>query len=127
MSHYAIPANVVVGKGALKSADLYIKKYGNKALIVTGKHVGKSPMMEQLKKVLESADISYVVFDGITGEPTDKMIDEGLAIYKANGCEFIIGIGGGSPLDSAKAIVAMAVNEGNTADYNGKEITGSLP
>lgn len=127
MSHYAIPANVVVGKGALKSADLYIKKYGNKALIVTGKHVGKSPMMEQLKKVLESADISYVVFDGITGEPTDKMIDEGLAIYKANGCEFIIGIGGGSPLDSAKAIAAMAVNEGNIADYNGKEITGSLP
>ena len=127
MSHYAIPANVVVGKGALKSADLYIKKYGNKALIVTGKHVGKSPMMEQLKKVLESADISYVVFDGITGGPTDKMIDEGLAIYKANGCEFIIGIGGGSPLDSAKAIAAMAVNEGNIADYNGKEITGSLP
>ena len=127
MSHFAIPAHVLVGKDVLTSAVPYLKKYGSKAFIVTGKHVGKSPMMDQLKKVLEEAEIQYIIFDGITGEPTDKMIEAGLEIYKANACEFIIGIGGGSPLDSAKAIAAMAVNEGKIADYNGKEIIGEIP
>lgn len=127
MSHFAIPAHVLVGKDVLTSAVPYLKKYGSKAFIVTGKHVVKSPMMDQLKKVLEGTKIQYIIFDGITGEPTDKMIEAGLEIYKANACEFIIGIGGGSPLDSAKAIAAMAVNEGKIADYNGKEITGEIP
>lgn len=127
MAHFAIPSHILVGKDALPSAVPYLKTYGNRAFIVTGKHVGKSPMMEQLKKTLETAEIAYYVFDGITGEPTDKMIEEGLAQYKKTGCQFIIGIGGGSPLDSAKAIAAMAVNEGKIADYNGKEITGSVP
>ena len=126
MAHFAIPSHILVGKDALPSAVPYLKTYGNRAFIVTGKHVGKSPMMEQLKKTLETAEIAYYVFDGITGEPTDKMIEEGLAQYKKTGCQFIIGIGGGSPLDSAKAIAAMAVNEGKIADYNGKEITGSV-
>lgn len=127
MSHFAIPSHVLVGKDALSSAIPYLKGYGAKALIITGKHVGKSPMMDQLKKILEEAAIEYCVFDGITGEPTDVMIEQGLAIYKEQACQFVIGIGGGSPLDSAKAIAAMAVNEGKIADYNGKEITGAVP
>lgn len=127
MAHFEIPSHVLVGKDALPLAVPYLKTYGNRALIVTGKHVGKSPMMEQVKRTLEAADIAYVVFAGITGEPTDKMIEEGLAEYKKAECEFVIGLGGGSPLDSAKAIAAMAVNEGKIADYNGKEITGNVP
>ena len=92
MAHFAIPSHILVGKDALPSAVPYLKTYGNRAFIVTGKHVGKSPMMEQLKKTLEKAEIAYYVFDGITGEPTDKMIEEGLEQYKKTGCQFVIGI-----------------------------------
>lgn len=127
MSHFAIPSHVIVGKNALGESKTYIKAYGKRALIVTGKHVGKSPMMEQLKKALEESEIAYYIFDGITGEPTDKMIEQGLSLYMKSGCQFCIGIGGGSPLDSAKAIAAMTVNKGKIADYNGKEITGVVP
>lgn len=127
MAHFAIPSHILTGKDALSSAVPYLKAYGNRAFIVTGKHVGKSPMIDQLKKVLTEAQIAYYIFDGITGEPTDRMIEEGLAQYRKAGCQFVIGIGGGSPLDSAKAIAAMAVNEGKIADYNGKEITGKVP
>lgn len=127
MAHFAIPSHILTGKDALSSAIPYLKEYGSRAFIVTGKHVGKSPMLDQLKKTLEKAQIAYYVFDGITGEPTDQMIEEGLAQYRKAGCQFVIGIGGGSPLDSAKAIAAMAVNEGKIADYNGKEITGKVP
>lgn len=127
MPHFAIPSHVLIGKDALREAKDYLKEFGNRAFIVTGKHVGKSPMTEQLIKVLEEIQVAYYLYDGITGEPTDKMIEEGLALYKKSNCQFVIGIGGGSPLDSAKAIAAMSVNEGQIADYNGTEIKGKVP
>lgn len=126
MSHFVIPNHTVVGTNVLGEAAPLLKKMGNKAFIVTGKHVAVSDMMKQLIALLDENGIDCVIFDGITGEPTDAMIENGVEMLKSSGCDFIIGIGGGSPLDSAKAIAAMAVNEGSIADYNGKEITGEI-
>ena len=126
MSHFVIPNHTVVGTNVLGEAAPLLKKMGNKAFIVTGRHVVVSDMMKQLTALLDENGIDCVIFDGITGEPTDTMIENGVEMLKSSGCDFIIGIGGGSPLDSAKAIAAMAVNEGSRADYNGKEITGEI-
>lgn len=126
MSHFVIPNHTVVGTNVLSEAAHLLKKMGNKAFIVTGRHVAVSDMMKQLTALLDENGIGCVIFDGITGEPTDTMIENGVEMLKSSGCDFIIGIGGGSPLDSAKAIAAMAVNEGSIADYNGKEITGEI-
>jgi len=126
MSHFVIPNHTVVGTNVLGEAAPLLKKMGNKAFIVTGRHVAVSYMMKQLTALLDENGIGCVIFDGITGEPTDTMIENGVKMLKSSGCDFIIGIGGGSPLDSAKAIAAMAVNEGSIADYNGKEITGEI-
>lgn len=126
MSHFVIPNHTVVGTNVLGEAAPLLKKMGNKAFIVTGKHVAVSNMMKQLTALLDENGIDCVIFDGITGEPTDTMIENGVEMLKSSGCDFIIGIGGGSPLDSAKAIAAMAVNEGSIADYNVKEITGEI-
>lgn len=126
MSHFVIPNHTVVGTNVLGEAAPLLKKMGNKAFIVTGRHVAVSDMMKQLTALLNENGIGCVIFDGITGEPTDTMIENGVEMLKSSGCDFIIGIGGGSPLDSAKAIAAMAVNEGSIADYNGKEITGEI-
>lgn len=126
MSHFVIPNHTVVGTNVLSEAAPLLKKMGNKAFIVTGRHVAVSDMMKQLTALLDENGIDCVIFDGITGEPTDTMIENGVEMLKSSGCDFIIGIGGGSPLDSAKAIAAIAVNEGSIADYNGKEITGEI-
>lgn len=126
MSHFVIPNHTVVGTNVLGEAAPLLKKMGNKAFIVTGRHVAVSDMMKQLTALLDENGIDCVIFDGITGEPNDTMIENGVEMLKSSGCDFIIGIGGGSPLDSAKAIAAMAVNEGSIADYNGKEITGEI-
>lgn len=126
MSHFVIPNHTVVGTNVLGEAAPLLKKMGNKAFIVTGRHVAVSDMMKQLTALLDENGIGCVIFDGITGEPTDTMIENGVEMLKSSGCDFIIGIGGGSPLDSAKAIAAMAVNEGSIADYNGKEIMGEI-
>lgn len=126
MSHFVIPNHTVVGTNVLGEAAPLLKKMGNKAFIVTGRHVAVSNMMKQLTALLDENGIGCVIFDGITGEPTNTMIENGVEMLKSSGCDFIIGIGGGSPLDSAKAIAAMAVNEGSIANYNGKEITGEI-
>lgn len=126
MSHFVIPNHTVVGTNVLGEAAPLLEKMGNKAFIVTGRHVAVSDMMKQLTALLDENGIGCVIFDGITGEPTDTMIENGVEMLKSSGCDFIIGIGGGSPLDSAKAIAAMTVNEGSIADYNGKEITGEI-
>lgn len=126
MSHFVIPNHTIVGTNVLGEAAPLLKKMGNKAFIVTGRHVAVSDMMKQLTALLDENGIDCVIFDGITGEPTDTMIEKGVEMLKSSGCDFIIGIGGGSPLDSAKAIAAMAFNEGSIADYNGKEITGEI-
>lgn len=127
MAVFTVPEFTYMGKGALSEAMSQISKCGKKALIVTGKHVVKSDMMKELKNLLEKSNVGYHIFDGITGEPTDTMIEEGIKSYKDNKCDFCIGIGGGSPLDSAKAISAMIVNKGKIADYNGKVIEGKIP
>lgn len=127
MAHFTTPAHIITGTRILNEAAPYLKAMGNKAFVVTGKHVAVSEMMTKLKDTLASENISYEIFDGVTSEPTDKMIEQGVSLFKQSASDFIIGIGGGSPLDAAKAIAAMSVNSGKISDYNGVEITGSLP
>ena len=121
------PAKIICEPNALENHAGIFGQYGHKALVVTGPHVGRSAMMSRLTAALERDGMEYVVFDGITGEPTDVMIEAGVKAYLDNSCEFCIGLGGGSPLDSAKAIAAMTANIGKIADYNGKEMSAPIP
>lgn len=127
MPHFVVPEHIIVGANAMTEAKEYLKTMGKNALVVTGKHVARSSMMKELVKILEESDIRYNVFDGITGEPTEIMIEEGIEVYRKEACDFCIGIGGGSPLDAAKAIAAMITNEGDIADYQGKIIPNQIP
>lgn len=124
---FCIPNNTILGKDAIKNSKDTMVKFGRKALIVTGKHVTKSGIVKTLTDYLDEWDIQYYIFNDITGEPTDKMIYEGVESYDSNECDFVIGIGGGSPLDSAKAIAAFSTLDGEMNSYMGKEITGDFP
>ena len=116
-----LPKRTVVGKGALAQAGL--SQYGEKPLIVTGKYTAKSPAVAELLKSAPNA----VVFDGITGEPTDAMTEAAVQAYRENRCDYVIGIGGGSALDSAKAAAVLAALGGDICGYLGQEISGKLP
>lgn len=116
---------IIYGDNAIENAAL--ESFGKKAFIVTGKTVCTLKIFDTLTEKLKKHGIAYEVFSGITGEPDDKMINEGLKLYKSSGCDFLIGIGGGSPLDSMKAIAALYANGGKIADYMGREISGCLP
>lgn len=124
---FILPGQTLIGANALAESEGIVKTLGAKAFIVTGKIVTKTGMVKTLTDYLDNWNIKHEVFNDIVGEPTDKMIEAGVKAYKETGCDFLIGIGGGSPLDSVKAIAAMAVLEGKLSDYMGREIVGNLP
>ena len=82
----------------------------------------------KVTNALDACNIEYVVYDGISGEPTDKMVAEGVKLYQENECDFLIGLGGGSPMDSAKAIGVMVASDAKKiSDFMHKSITVNVP
>ncbi|MDD7794311.1 iron-containing alcohol dehydrogenase [Clostridium sp. 'White wine YQ'] len=124
---FTLPGHTVMGENALEASERVIKSFGKKAFIVTGKNVTKIGTVKILTDSLERWEIDYEIFNDIIGEPTDVMIQSGVKVYKETKCDFIIALGGGSPLDSGKAIAAMTKLEGNISDYMGLAIDGDFP
>lgn len=116
--NYYIPTKLLFGKGQL--GNLHKQKLpGKKALIVisSGKSTRTNGYLDKLEKELQLAGVSYEVFDKILPNPIKAHVMEGAAFSKEKNCDFIIGLGGGSSIDSAKAIAVMANNEGDYWDY----------
>ncbi len=124
---FSVPKKLFTGSGCLSLAENDLYSMGKKALIVTGNHVVKLKCFSKVIELLESHGVSYTIFTGITGEPTDKMITAGVEVYTKEGCDHIIAVGGGSPLDSMKAIAAILANKCLVSELMGKNITGSMP
>jgi alcohol dehydrogenase len=118
--NYFIPTRILFGKGQLANLHKQILP-GKKALIVTtaGTSVKKFGYLRRLEEQLEQAGIAYVVFDRILPNPIKAHVAEGAQIARAQGCDFLIGLGGGSSIDSAKSIAVMATNDGDYWDYIG--------
>ena len=115
---YFMPTRVLFGLGSLnqlEKADLP----GTKALIVisAGTSMKKNGYLERLQGLLSGRGIDSVVFDKIQPNPVKEHVMEGAALAKENGCDFVIGLGGGSSIDSAKSIALMAKNPGDYWDY----------
>ncbi len=128
MAHqFQTPETTFIGDGALEAAADKLCSLGQHALIVTGQSMIRQGHMATLEALLDAHGVAHTRFAGISGEPTDTMVNDGVAAYKDAGCDFIIGFGGGSPLDSAKAIAVLVARGGNIADYMGQSITGLLP
>ncbi|MBS5733704.1 MAG: iron-containing alcohol dehydrogenase [Clostridiales bacterium] len=124
---FFLPNRIISGTNALKEMSEYISEYGKKALIVTGKTVCTLDGFQKLTTLLSDHGVAYAVFTGITGEPDDRMIKEGVDAYLSNNCDFLIGMGGGSPIDSMKAIAVWVATKKNVCDYYGTTITAKLP
>lgn len=108
-------------------AEAVLKSMGKKALIVTDKVMIELGNCEKVEAALKSQGVEYAIYSEIVGEPTDTMIENGLAAYRQEGCDFLVALGGGSPIDSMKAIGALAVNGGSISAYMGKVIDVKMP
>lgn len=115
---YFLPVNIEFGCGKVKQVGSLTKPYGKKALIVTGRSSAKkSGLYDKVANALESAGIAHVLFDKVQQNPLTTTAKEGAAYAKENGCDVVVGIGGGSVMDCSKAIAFLSVNEGDINDY----------
>ena len=127
---YFLPVNIQFGWNKVDSVADFVKSYGKKALIVTGRtSAKKSGLYDRVVAKLETAHIDHVLFDQVDANPLTTTALEGAALAKSESCDVVIAIGGGSIMDCAKGIAFMAVNDGDINDYifNRKTSDNALP
>lgn len=118
--NYFIPTKILFGRGQL--GQLHKEALpGKKALIVisAGKSTRGNGYLLKVEEQLRLSGIESVVFDKILPNPIKEHVMEGAAFAKEQGCDFVIGLGGGSSIDASKAIAVMATNPGDYWDYVG--------
>ncbi|MDY5771320.1 MAG: iron-containing alcohol dehydrogenase [Anaerovoracaceae bacterium] len=117
---YLIPWSMpetLEGAGAVKKLPALIKEKGfTKVLVVTDKVLMDLGLPKGMLEAMDSAGIEYVVYDGVQPNPTDRNVNEGLKLFRENGCQAMVAFGGGSPMDCCKGIGAMAVKKGKTVE-----------
>lgn len=119
-STFFIPSVNVIGNGALNDAMNTMKDHGFRhALIVTDAVLNKLGVASDVQKRLQEHGIQSVVFDRVNPNPTTVNVEEGLEVLRANDCDCVISLGGGSPHDCAKGIALVASNGGDIRDYEG--------
>ena len=117
---FLIPPVLITGSGSSKIIGDEIKKLGvKKGLLVTDKVISELGLLEGVKNTLTDSSIEFAIYDGITAEPTVDFVNDGLQAYKENDCEFVLAFGGGSAIDTSKAVSVMATNKGSIEDYMG--------
>lgn len=116
--NYFLPVNLVFGSGKVLETGELTKPYGKKALIVTGRSSAKrSGLYDKVNDSLKAAGLETVLFDKVSQNPLTTTAQEGADFAKANGCDVVVAIGGGSIMDCAKAIAFLSKNEGDINDY----------
>lgn len=110
---FATATGIIFGNGTLREVGTLAREFGRRALIVTGRDPRRA---EPLLAKLREHEVVATLF-AVPGEPEIATVQQGVALAKREGCELVVGFGGGSALDAAKAIAAMLANDGELLDY----------
>lgn len=113
MFEFATAGRIVFGRGALKEVGPAAASYGRRAFVVTGRDVARAtPLLDLLKK----AGLQATTFS-VAGEPTTEIVRDAVNQARGTDCDLVIGFGGGSAIDAAKAIAALLTNTRDLFDY----------
>jgi 4-hydroxybutyrate dehydrogenase len=117
LSYFNFPTRIAFGAGAVRELPRALGENGvRKPLIVTDPGLRASGVVDTVTGVLRDAGVPHQVFDRVHGNPTEEDVTEAAALYNSAGCDGSIGLGGGSALDVAKAVVVLARYDGPVAD-----------
>ena len=125
-----MPVRLIFGSNVVDQLGATAKNYGKHALIVTGRGSTKrSGLLDRAIALLEKEGVQATVFNKVEPNPLTTTVMEGAALAREKGCDLVIGMGGGSMMDAAKAVAFCAVNDGDVSDYisGSKQGTGCLP
>ncbi|MEW6556939.1 MAG: iron-containing alcohol dehydrogenase [Elusimicrobiota bacterium] len=118
MYKFFLPTKIIFGENAVSFLPEEIKKFGNKTFIVCGKKsIKQAGTLDRIKKLLNDEGIETIIYDSISPEPDTEIVNAGLRIVGREKCCSVIGIGGGSAIDVAKAVAGLASEEHSAEDY----------
>ena len=124
---FNLPTKIYFGNGSLKELK-EAKSLGRSALLVTGKHFAKSSgLLKKVESILVKEKIKTTEFCGVEENPSVETVEKGGELARRKKCDFIIGLGGGSPMDAAKGIAVLATNSGGLRKYFGSEKLKNSP
>ncbi|WP_028515763.1 iron-containing alcohol dehydrogenase [Ruminococcus flavefaciens] len=124
------PTEFVFGKDRESECGEYVKKYGGSKVLIHygGGSAERSGLLGRVRESLNKNGISFVELGGVKPNPRDTLVYKGIDLCRSEGVDFILAVGGGSSIDSAKAIAAGVPYDGDFWDfYSGKSIEKALP
>ena len=124
------PTSFVFGKGRETEAGKYVKRFGGTKVLIHfgGGSVLKSGLLDRVKTSLANENITFTQLGGVMPNPRSGLVYEGIELCKREKIDFILAVGGGSVIDSAKAIALGALYDGDFWDfYQGKQVEKALP
>lgn len=122
---FALPTRVVFGPGAIESVGHEVSTCGQHCLIVTGSaFVRRSGLVDRVRSLLGEQSVAHTMFDGLEQNPTAEVIDQGGQMARDAGADCVIGLGGGSTLDAAKAIAVAARSPHSVWQYARTSLDG---
>lgn len=120
MRRFYLPVEVITGCGCLSQLGEVVVRQGERALIVCGTHfVRRSGLLDRVIDLLHAENVRETVFDGVTGEAGLPVVEVGIALARKEECQVFIGLGGGSAIDTAKAIAGLVGLPGSVWEYHG--------
>lgn len=128
--NFYAPTYFAFGKNEEARAGELVKRFGGSKVLIHygGGSVVRSGLLDRVKKSLDAADINYIELGGVMPNPRSGLVYEGIDLCRKEGIDFILAVGGGSTIDSAKAIAAGTVYDGDFWDfYQGKTVEKALP
>jgi len=115
---FEVPTVVKHAPGAITCLADEVKALGSKRpMLVTDKGLVNAGLVDEATSALKAGNVDYVLFDGVVANPPIELVDNAAQLYKSEGCDGLIGFGGGSPMDTAKSIGVVAVHGGSILDY----------
>lgn len=119
-SAFHVPSTILVGGGARREVVAQPQRFGaQRVLLVTDPGMMQLGPAREIAALIEEAGVSVTIFDGVQPDPTDKNVADGLTLYRSEGCQALVAVGGGSPIDAAKAISALTTNSPPLSQYAG--------
>jgi len=118
------PARIIFGRGVIERLAEEILSLGKRALLVTGcSAMRKSGVLDRVGAIMKSAGVEFSLFDGVESDPSLETVNEGIEFIQRERCDVVIGLGGGSVIDVAKAIASIVKQPGTVWEYHrGKKI-----
>jgi alcohol dehydrogenase class IV len=118
MAVFYLPTSIVTGEGSFAELAHHASRHGRRAILVCGtRSLRASGRLDQALQDLRSAQVDASVYDGVSGEPTLDMVQEGIDLARAAQVDVVIGIGGGSAIDVAKAMAGLCPHPGTVHEY----------